>query len=39
MVVSLGMTAILLYNVKQPNTQHYSFPRRFCARGLQLATP
>jgi hypothetical protein len=36
----LGMTAILLHNVKQPNTysntQHNSFPRRIRARVLNL---
>jgi hypothetical protein len=33
------MTAILVHNVKQHNTQHNSFPRRNCARGLQLFHP
>jgi hypothetical protein len=35
-----GMTAILSHDVKQPSTQHISFPRRIFAPGvLQFSTP
>jgi hypothetical protein len=38
-----GITAIPLYDVKQPNTdsntQHIAFPRRICARVLKLDHP
>ena len=33
------MTAIPLHDVKQPNTQHNSVPRRIRARGLQIIPP
>jgi hypothetical protein len=36
---SKGMTAILVHDVKQPSTQHISFPRRLCARGLANFPP